>query len=267
MADPAQRVRLAYVSFESQAAGTPRVAGQLRLPERVNPGPAVVLCHGSDGVDGRGQFHADGLNAAGIATLEIDMWAARGVTRGAGARPGSPVETVPDAFAALRFLGDQPEIDPARIGIMGFSWGGVVTLLASTRRMVEAHAGEGPGFAGHVAHYPVCWAYERVPALNLERRTGAPILIQTGDADAYDSPGAGDRLARLLVSHGEPGEIAVNTYLGATHGFDRDLPAQVITDPFSHQGRGGEVTMAFHPEAANQSRRAAVAFFQRTLAA
>ena len=62
------------------------------------------------------------------------MWAARGTARGAAARPRSPLETLPDAFAAKAFLAVQPEIDAARIGIMGFSWGGVVTLLAATQQ-------------------------------------------------------------------------------------------------------------------------------------
>ena len=38
----------------------------------------MLILHGSAGVDSRGDFYARALNAAGIATLEIDYWEARG---------------------------------------------------------------------------------------------------------------------------------------------------------------------------------------------
>jgi len=252
--------RTAYVAFETNADRAPWVAGKFRAPASGRPGPAVVICHGSDGVDGRGEFHARALNEGGIATLEIDMWAARGSTRGAAARPGSPVETLPDAFAALRFLGRQPEIDPARVGVMGFSWGGVVTLLSATRRHADALRGEAPAFAAHAAFYPVCWAYLRVPALALTDLTGAPILIQTGDADAYDAPDGGEALVQALRAAGGAPVRGV-THAGAGHGFDRDLPAQTIVDPFAHRGAGGPVPMAFHRQAAEAARAEMARFF------
>ena len=64
-----------------------------------------------------------------------------------------------------------------------------------------------------------------------------------------------------LRSDGGPGEIAHRAYAEATHGFDRDLPTQIINDPFAHEGRGGPVTMAFNPQAADRAREAAAAFF------
>lgn len=260
-------MRTAYVTFETIASPALRVAGKLCLPGD-GTGPAgrlaaVVICHGSDGVDGRGDFHAAALHAAGIATLEIDMWAARGVRRGAAARPGSPVDTLPDAFGALRFLADQPEIDPARIGVMGFSWGGVVTLLCATRRFAGARGNGEPAFAAHSALYPVCWAYSRLPALALTDLTGAPILIQTGDADAYDAPDAGERLTAALKAAGA--DVAGVVHRGATHGFDRDLAAQTIEDPFAHEGAGGRVLMEFNPVAAAAAREANVRFFRKVL--
>ena len=262
--------RTAYVAFDDQAQSPRTVAGTLRVPrldDSPSPGvAAVVICHGSDGVDGRGEFHAAALNDAGIATLEIDMWAARGTTRGAAARPGSPIDTLPDAFAALRFLGAQPEVDPGRIGIMGFSWGGVVTLLSATRRHCDRLRGDAPAFAAHAAFYPVCWAYARVPALALTDLTGAPILIQTGDADGYDAPDGGERLIEALRAAGVDHVRGV-TYKGAGHGFDRDLPPQTVVDPFAHQGAGGPVLMAFDPAAAAAARAEVCGFFVEALAA
>lgn len=258
--------RTSYAAFSSQADPPLTLAGKLLTPVDAEPAPAVLICHGSDGVDPRGQFHADALNAAGFATFEIDMWAARGVKRGALARPRSPIDTLPDAFAALAFMARQPEIDPVRLGILGFSWGGVVSLMTATRPAREKLGADAPPIRAHAALYPVCWAYETVPGLTLAELTGAPILIQTGDADAYDDPDGLDQLlARLTVS--SRASIRGITHKGAGHGFDRAAPARTIVDPFAHKGAGGPVLMAFHPEAAESARAANVAFFRETLGA
>ena len=258
--------RTSYPAFSTGGERPLLVGGKLSTPLEAPPAPAVLICHGSDGVDARGAFHTEALNAAGIAAFEIDMWAARGVARGAQARPRSPTETLPEAFAAIRFMAEQPEIDSGRIGVLGFSWGAVVSLLMATRRWRGALGGEAPPIAAHAALYPVCWAYETVPGLTLAELTGAPILIQTGDADAYDDPDGLDQLlARLTAS--SRASIRGITHKGAGHGFDRAAPARTIVDPFAHKGAGGPVLMAFHPEAAESARAANVAFFRETLGA
>jgi dienelactone hydrolase len=256
--------RTSYAACASEADPPLTIAGKLRTPVEGPPAPAVLICHGSDGVDARGEFHAAALNAAGFATFEIDMWAARGTARGALARPRSPIDTLPDAFAALAFMARQPEIDADRLGILGFSWGGVVSLMTATRRSRDKLGGAAPAVRAHAALYPVCWAYEVVPGLSLVDLTGAPILIQAGDADAYDDP---DGLDQLLARIPEPSRAVIRgiTHTGAGHGFDRDAPAREIVDPFAHKGAGGPVLMAFHPEAAAAAGEANVAFFREAL--
>ena len=252
--------RTCYVGFPTTSGLT--LAGKLCIPEGVVKAPAVLICHGSDGVDGRGDYYSGQLNTAGVVTLEVDMWSARGTARGAAARPRTPLETLDDAFSAKAFLAAQPEVNPDCIGIMGFSWGGVVTLLSATSDAVNRH--NATPFRAHVANYPVVWAYEVVPGLSLQGLTGAPILIQCGDADAYDDP---DGLDQLLARLPEASRALIQavTYPGAGHGFDRDLPAQTIKDPFAHKGQGGPVLMQFDPVAARSAQLAAVAFFTLTL--
>jgi dienelactone hydrolase len=255
--------RTSYAAFATTADPPLSVAGKLATPVEGDPVPGVLICHGSDGVDGRGAFHAEALNAAGFATFEIDMWAARGVGRGAASRPRSVPETLPDAFAAAAFMARQPEIDPARIGILGFSWGGVVSLLSATRRWRGQLGADAPPLVAHAALYPVCWSYGVVPGFSLDELTGEPILIQAGDADAYDDPdGLGQLLARLPPA--SRAMIRGITHQGAGHAFDRRGETKEINDPFAHKGKGGPVTMAFHPEAAEAARAANVAFFRET---
>ncbi|MBI1198026.1 MAG: prolyl oligopeptidase family serine peptidase [Phenylobacterium sp.] len=262
--------RTCYVAFETRAETPLTVAGRLDVP-LTEPGqdpartPAVLICHGSDGVDGRGQFHAQALRAAGWSTLELDMWAARGTVRGAVGRPKTVPETLPDAFAALSFLAKQPEVDPRRIAIMGFSWGGVVSVLSATRRYAEVLAEPGLGFVAHAAFYPVLWSYNRAPGHEFADLTGAPVLIQAGGADAYDTPEVCDAFLGGL-DPATRGRVTLVVHEGATHAFDRDLPAKTIEDPYAHNGKGGPVRFEFDPKAAGAARDNVVRFFGEAFA-
>jgi len=264
---------ISYVSFESPNLVSPNqpltISGQLRIPvgHAQNAGadsnqdgiPAVVVLHGSAGLDSRGNFYVQALNDAGIATLEIDMWAARGLA-GGGDRPALPTLTVPDAFSAFRYLAENPAIDPNRIGVLGFSWGGVVAMLAATEYYTNLY-GEGLAFAAHVAHYPICWGYNvGLPGIFFNNLTGNPVLIQIGDRDDYDDgPVACETLAAPFTN------VSVNVYNNSYHAWDRLEPAITVIDPFSHQGAGGEVEIVPNPGEAFQSRSNVLRFFETVL--
>jgi len=212
-------------------------------------------------VDSRGKFYAEALNDAGIATPEIDMWAARGWLGGITGRPQGVPETLPDADGALKFLSEQPGIDPERIGIMGFSWGGVVTMLTATAPYTSLYTGDTLKFAAHVAHYPVCWVYNKVPGYAFNAFTGSPVLIQAGKLDAYDEPDTCPNLVKSLPES-DQAFISVRMYRNATHAWDRLQPAITVTDPYSHLGMGGQVDFVPNPGKAFQSRSNAARFFQ-----
>lgn len=272
MSDAGLRVwpRVNYVTFPSADASSPLVfAAQLRRPPRDGKMAAVVIAHGTAGVDSRGTYHAEALNAAGIATLELDMWAARRLHGGIGqqGRPESVVETLPDAFGALLYLAAQPDIDPRRIGIMGFSWGGVVSMLTATRPWNQRYLGSSPlRFAAHAPFYPVCWTYNRVPGHEFVDLTGAPVFIQSGACDDYDEPDTADNLVKSLPD-AVRSRVTVTIYPDAAHGFDALQPRHIVEDPFSHLGQGGKVRFEANPEAAARARAATVDFFQRSFAA
>jgi dienelactone hydrolase len=260
---------ISYIQYESFDIVSPgqklTIAGQLRMP--VNDGeliPAVVILHGSAGVDSRGALYARALNDAGIATLEIDMWGARGLA-GGGQRPPLPTFTLPDAFGALNYLENTPGIDPERIGVLGFSWGGVMSLL-SAEQSFSKPLGKGSQFAAHVAHYPVCWAYNTplpIPGggsivIPFNDLTGAPVLIQIGNLDDYDEGGA--PCENLAASFSE---VSVKVYPNAHHAWDRLQPPVTVQDPFSHLGAGGEVDIIPNPGKANQSTKAVLNLFSK----
>jgi dienelactone hydrolase len=263
--DARHGAELTKVAFPSLHRPEPlAIPATLRRPRQAaRPAAAVVIVHGSAGPDSRGPFYAQALNQAGIATLEIDMWTPRCV-KSPLERPKSIQTTLPDAFGAFQFLANDPAIDAARIGIMGFSWGGVVSMLTATRPYATPALGESARFAAHAPLYPVCWLYNQVPGFEMVDFTGAPIFIQCGELDAYDLPDSGETLRRSLATIA-PGLVTVEIYPGATHAFDRTEPAMTATDPMAHLGKGGEVRFAPSPEVAAQARAATVAFFRRAL--
>jgi dienelactone hydrolase len=262
--------RVSYVTFPSASQERPlTIAGQLRVPIRDGNVPAVVIVHGTNGVDSRGSYHAEALNDAGIATLEIDMWSPRGLSGGAGpnGRPQGVPETLPDAYGALLFLASRSGIDPQRIGITGFSWGGVVSMLTATRPYSDLYMGANPlRFAAHAPFYPICWGYNKIPGYEFAELTGAPVFIQSGQCDAYDEPDSCTQLISSLPEQTQR-DVTVTMYPEAMHGFNRLEPAQVVNDPFSHLGRGGEVRFEANLDAAGKSRQATVEFFERAFAA
>lgn len=232
--------------------------------------PAVVILHGSAGVDSRGDFYARALNAKGIATLEIDMWEARGIKTSAE-RPPLPVYNYPDAFGALAFLSAYPGIDPDRIGVMGFSWGGVITMASATEG-VATQFGGALRFKAHVAHYPICYAYNNpiIPDSEFGTHagnplTGAPILIQIGEKDDYDESSAPCFALKNSLASEEKSLLEVAPYVGAYHDWDRLLVPVVGEDPFAHLGAGGEVNLIPSVDQAYQSQEKAVRFFWKNL--
>jgi dienelactone hydrolase len=286
--------RISFVSFPAPNIATAppsqlTVKGKLSLPQQRDHHsgcieasgrklPAVVILHGSSGVDSRGDFHEAALNAAGIATLQIDMWEARGVG-GAAAPPSAPFMNTPHAIAALAIQAAQPPIDAQRIGVVGISWGGVYSH-ASAQPLYSGMFGGGRQFKAHVAHYPVCYAYNSpVPGLpppaqlgtQFLNLTGAPVLIQIGSLDDYDNGAERCRELARSVNPGNGNKVAVAAYEGAAHAFDRLMVPIVVSDPFGNEGSYfatgivPRVTLAPDVAQAHAAREAAVRFFLRNL--
>jgi len=286
--------RLSFVQFTSPNIATSppsllTIKGKLSLPQQrdhhlgctaVNGRklPAVVILHGSSGVDSRGDFYEAALNAAGIATLQIDMWEARGVG-GAVGRPSAPILTLPDAYSALAFLAARPEIDAARIGVLGFSWGGVNSLTAA-ERLYTGLFGGGRQFKAHAAHYPVCYAANAVipglpPPAQLGTQfinlTGAPVLVQVGSLDGYDNGAARCRALAQAVNPSNAHAVEVVEVPGAQHAFDRLMVPIVVSDPFGNEGSYfatgivPKVTLAPDVAQAYAARERVARFFRDTL--
>lgn len=233
--------------------------------------PAIVILHGSGGMDTRNAFYGQKLQKR-FATLSVEMFKGS-VSAGTG-RPELPLFNYPHAFGALKFLVEaegyiaedgtvSPKYDtglarkvpvnPNAVGCLGLSWGGVVCNQVATERYSQEFGdnlyGTGYRFAAHVANYPVCYGRNVVPfpGLQFGRRfgaelTGAPLLIQVGSLDAYDNAEgqSGSETCNALKDSLDLDEqelVDVVVFEGGYHAFDRLFAvSDVVRDPFARLG-------------------------------
>ncbi len=245
-----------------------KVPGRFGLPAGSKPKvPAVLILHAILGVDGRGAFYAKALQEAGIATLEITMF-----PPGAPPRAG-PKATMPYAAAALKWLATQPTVDGQRLGVMGFSWGGYMSVVMSSELVQERLGKDVPKPVAFAAFYPTCsilvrsLVNRRSAFYNAHKwMSAAPMLIQVGTRDDFEE---GERPCDALLAMW-PAAARENTTVryieGATHDFDSQMPGgQVYESRFSHALRGGMVSVVPSPKDAAEARQAVVSFFVKYL--
>jgi pimeloyl-ACP methyl ester carboxylesterase len=136
---PAAEV-LPYITEEvAVRSGDVTLGGTLSLPAGDAPSPALVFLSGSGAQDrdedvmGFKIFKTlgDHLTRNGFAVLRLDD---RGVGKSTGNLALSTSEDFAgDALAAVAYLKTRKEVDPARIGLLGHSEGGLEAPIAATR--------------------------------------------------------------------------------------------------------------------------------------
>jgi dienelactone hydrolase len=229
-----------------------RLDAWMREPEGVGPFPAVVLMHGCAGWHGgRIRDWADWFVERGWVALALDSLSARNIHSNAlckNSRKVKPLQRALDAFGGLDFLASNPNVDPDRIIVMGFSHGGSTVLRAMSETLVDFERTEAqPRFRAGVALYPFCGAMDHVYA---------PTTIIIGDKDdwtfATDCKYARQYDEELMA-------IELNIIEGAYHSFDN----------FSWKGRPvkprsylGHYLVPSRP-ATNEARRIVAEFLER----
>lgn len=262
--DMAMAASLSYVTFKSLHETPLMIAARLSVPTGEGKKPAVIILHGSAGPSARETCYAEKLNAVGIATIELDQWAARGLGGGASGRPKTIVETLPDVYGARTYLAQRPDIDASRIGVMGFSFGGIACMLAATHAQNDRFLPEGH-FKAIMPVYPIAYAYNKAPGFEFGNLVDAPVMMVTGALDQYDDDeDAAPKLVATLDAK-DAAKISVQVMKSAHHCFDMPGVEVIVTDPASHQGAGGEVIMRFNEKAMLAAHQIAVNFFTENL--
>ena len=225
------------VHFESADHKT-KLVGYLWEPSGSGPHPAIVLLHGRAGAYSslaKGEYSAETLSKRHKAygefwsehnyvVLLVDSFGPRGYP--AGFVKGSYDERPPevseqtvrplDAYGALLYLRKQPNVIKDRIGVQGWSNGGMTVLVTISDQSpgLPLPSGES-GFRAAIAEYPGCG----MDAIKGTYHVYAPLLLMIAGGDEEVSPGA---LRRSSPSALRPmaTTLKVIVYPGAAHNFD-----------------------------------------------
>lgn len=207
--------------------------GKLMLPAGASdkkPVPAMVILPGGAGaIPGREYETAQTLADNGIAALVVDYFKPRGIADEtpypAKVMGASEFDVVADAYAALKALNKHPAIDGQRIGVMGFSKGGVAARMGMDARIRDKLAPQVAAFALHVDFYGPCYA-----DLQTRRTTGAPLLSFRAGADASNDLVACARQEAALRAAGS--DVSTVVYARAGHDWESSQPRALTDKPY-----------------------------------
>ncbi len=196
----------------------------LFLPENAtaaDPVPAVILLHGAAGVLGARELtYGAQFAEMGVVALVIDAFGARrDKASGFINRLLNVTETMvlADAYAGLGYLDALPQVDGDRVALMGFSYGGISTMLGAFAQTAEALSPDGKRFAAHVSFYGPC-----IARFDDTRATGAPVLLLAGSEDGIVDPERCGEIIDDLRAGGAEAEFIL--YEGAYHQWDGSFP-------------------------------------------
>lgn len=192
------------------------ISGELRIPRPGNDRlPAVVLVHGSGGIMDNVDSWAKELNKIGIATFVLDGFTGRGIVDVVTDQQQlGKLTMINDAYRVLEFLAKHPRIDPSRIGLMGFSRGGLVALYASLKRFKRMHAPSDIEFASYVGFYTPCY----ITFIDDVEVSDKPIRLFHGLADDYVPVGPCQEYVKRLQKAGK--DVQLIEYPDTYHNFD-----------------------------------------------
>jgi dipeptidyl-peptidase-4 len=198
--------------------------------------PAIVDVYGGPGVQRvlnswSGSSFAQILTRAGYVVFQLDN---RG-TAFRGTAFQSPIHgklgevEVADQVVGARWLGSQPFVDPTRIGVWGWSYGGYMTLMLMFKAPELFHAG--------ISGAPVTdWTL--YDTHYTERYLGKPQQNSSGYEASSALPYANDLQGKLLIMHGMADDNVL--FLNSTKIFrklqDLGKPFEVMVYPGGKHG-------------------------------
>jgi dienelactone hydrolase len=224
------------VRFASEDGKTSLV-GYLFRPAGGGIHAAIVLLHGRAGPYSslaKGRYDASTLSkrhkewgafwaGRGYVALIVDSFGPRGHPEGfpLGSYENRPADVSEqtvrplDAYGGLRYLRTLPDVDRARIGVQGWSNGGM-TVLVTMSENAPGIRNPSPetGFRAALALYPGCG----MKAVQGAYRPYAPLTVLIAGSDEEVSPQTCEAFSKKARANGAPLEYHV--YPGAGHNFD-----------------------------------------------
>jgi carboxymethylenebutenolidase len=196
------------VRFPSSGA---EISAYLARPEAGSAGPAVLICHENRGLTPHIQDVARRFAKAGYAALALDLLSREGGTAGMDpdAVPGALTQAgaqrhVADFKSGFEYLKSQDFVDPARIAMNGYCFGGGITWQTAT---------ELPDLKATAAFYGPAPDLQKVPTI---KPAVFGVYAELDQRITGAMPSFRDALAGTEVRH----ELKV--YPGVDHAFHND---------------------------------------------
>jgi dienelactone hydrolase len=252
----------ADLSFPNEPTAPEELSQKMALliPKGEGPFPAAVLMHQCAGLNTTIIRHARELVAEGFVVLMIDSFGPRGVTSVCyGPRNGVNLfRGVRDALQALDHLRGLPMVQKAAISLVGYSWGGMIGLMAASP-MFRAWLGFQTIPAAVVAHYPGCFTINPPSGRTFEvfsRDVDIPLLALLASDDT-ETPA--EECQRKIQDANYPEMITTHVYPNATHCWD----CKQIDGLQKIDIRGNSVSYRYDPAVTTDAMARTVAFLRR----
>ena len=216
-------------NYENIVAGKPAPAvtlhAQLFLPAApVKPCPVVIILPGSGGVSPAMLVHAEKLTDAGMAAFVVDPFTGRGVEDTIAVQQQfSFASSTWDVFAAMKVLNTLSEIDPKRIGAMGYSRGGTAVIQAAMATLADPALGDLPHLRAVVAGWPWCGFQFAQPNIG-----NTAIRLIAADHDNWAS--VVQSQAYFSAIHARSPAASLRIVKDAHHGFGYGMPEDQFPD-------------------------------------
>jgi len=215
----------------SYPSGAETVRGELYAPTAKGRHPAIIVIHEWWGLNDFARAKAKKFAADGYVALAVDLYRGKATADPEIAHQlarGLPEDRARrDLRAAFAYLATRPDVDPARIGVVGWCMGGGYALQLAV---------EEPKLAAAVIYYGRLVTDEKEVA-----KIRAPLLGNFG-ADDQGIPATSVRAFKA------PNGVDFKVYEGAGHAFASSSKKEV-----------------FRPEAAKDADTRTTTFFTRTL--
>lgn len=200
----APALRGSSISIPSPVTGE---TGYLTLPAGGGRHPAIIVIQEWWGVTDWIKGNADRFAEAGYVALAPDLYRGKATSDPSVAHElmrGMPEDrAVSDVKAAFELLASRPDVDPKRIGVIGWCMGGGYSLALATSE---------PRLAACVINYG-----RLVTDPATIGRISAPILGHFGGTDHGISPGDVGQFEAALKAAGKENDIRI--YPASGHGF------------------------------------------------
>lgn len=234
-ASPAVAQQAVRIPAMEAGGKTIQLTAQLYRPVGAQRLPAVAILHGCGGVGMNNARMAQLLQGWGYAALVVDSFGSRGLKDVCGRNWPTQADAekrAHDIDAALAWLGAQPFIDPARLAVMGYSYGGGVAAL---RALAPAATAAKSAARAAILVYPDCALAD---ALGPRLAVRQPTLLAMGALDDW-TPVAQCKAVLDRVVEGRD-LVETHIYEGAHHSFDAlGLPVRYLDGVGNRSKPGG----------------------------